>query len=354
MREEPLLRIDQSRSGSSAEFYLVEDVLVADSLIVVADRGSGQLRFFDRQSGTHRYSVGGRGQGPGEFEWLNWASACGSKLVFAADAIQRRVSTYGPDGELLDTRLVSPMSGAGTLHEVFCDDQGHLFGAFQSTRVDATAVLSAYRPLWTIRQIGPYDSEALATIAGHERMLYRNSDNYRIFGKRTVLAAGPGGVLVGDGEEFSFVILPADGGERMKVDFPVEPEMVRDAQIDEVVRTHIAGVIAKGASPDISETISRNYAELEYPTYFPPYNRAEVDREGRWWVQRYPSPLPDAPSKRLVWEVFSALGEHLGSVVMPPGFSAMWFGSGVVAGRTRVENDIEVIDVFPLPAFFSR
>ncbi len=80
--------------------------------ILVADGGSLQLRWYT-PSGTHVRSVGGPGDGPGEFRTiLRVARMRGDSLV-AVDSWTGRITYFGPDGQVGETHRLPhvPQSG---------------------------------------------------------------------------------------------------------------------------------------------------------------------------------------------------------------------------------------------------
>ena len=67
--------------------------------IVIANRGSWQLRWYDSR-GHHLRSIGRRGQGPGEFRALYVFEGPGD-TVLVHDNVNRRTSRFSPDGRYI-------------------------------------------------------------------------------------------------------------------------------------------------------------------------------------------------------------------------------------------------------------
>src|SRR5262245_7554741 len=71
-----------------APAYLFSQIVGTSRLssggIVVADRGSNQIRFFDR-AGRHLRTVGRTGGGPGEYEYIRALMRCGGDSIFGFD-----------------------------------------------------------------------------------------------------------------------------------------------------------------------------------------------------------------------------------------------------------------------------
>ena len=70
MADEPELHIGVEEGAPEYMLTHVGGALrLADGRIIIADRDNLELRFYDSK-GRHLKSAGGRGQGPGEFEYL--------------------------------------------------------------------------------------------------------------------------------------------------------------------------------------------------------------------------------------------------------------------------------------------
>ena len=86
--------------------FEVTGIAITERHVVIAQESEGTLRFYDR-TGTLEKTVGGRGEGPGEYGGLDWMRRTGDHL-FAYDRYGREVSRYSLDGQLLGTVALSP------------------------------------------------------------------------------------------------------------------------------------------------------------------------------------------------------------------------------------------------------
>ncbi|MYB07706.1 MAG: hypothetical protein F4Y24_15295 [Gemmatimonadetes bacterium] len=86
--------------------FEVTGIAITESHVVIAQESEGTLRFYDRD-GSLEKTVGGRGEGPGEYGGLDWMRRVGGHL-FAYDVYGREVSRYSLDGRLLGTVALSP------------------------------------------------------------------------------------------------------------------------------------------------------------------------------------------------------------------------------------------------------
>ena len=113
---EPRLTIGTSEGEDPERLPRVRGAArLPDGSIAVAEDGSGELRLFD-STGAHRRTMGGRGEGPGEFRnpWGVWALPGDTLWVgdigiigsMRDDRRPWRFNVFGPDGRFV--RAVQP------------------------------------------------------------------------------------------------------------------------------------------------------------------------------------------------------------------------------------------------------
>ena len=110
---EPTLTIGAVTGDPNYLFQGISHALrLEDGTIVVADRGANELRLFDAAGGFIR-SLGGPGEGPGEFQLLNEVWTRGDTIL-VSDNIQSRISVFGRGGDVLETIPVEVAPGRGS------------------------------------------------------------------------------------------------------------------------------------------------------------------------------------------------------------------------------------------------
>ena len=70
---------------------------LSDGRVVVANRGTRQLKYFDAQ-GNLLHNVSREGEGPGEMSWISWSVTCGTDSVYVWDPSLARLSVFDPSG----------------------------------------------------------------------------------------------------------------------------------------------------------------------------------------------------------------------------------------------------------------
>jgi len=96
---EPVAAIGGRDEREAHRLHWAESALrLSDGRIVVGDVGSQELRFFDAR-GEHLRSVGGPGEGPGEFEGPWTMTRVRGDTVAVWTRAQRRLTLFPPEGE---------------------------------------------------------------------------------------------------------------------------------------------------------------------------------------------------------------------------------------------------------------
>ncbi len=106
---EPTLQIGTVSGDPDSELFRVSDALtLSDGRIVVANNGTQELKVFNSDGG-HLRTVGGSGDGPGEYRSIDWLSRMNGDSVLAFDWGRRRLQVYDQSLELMRTTTVNPL-----------------------------------------------------------------------------------------------------------------------------------------------------------------------------------------------------------------------------------------------------
>lgn len=340
--DEPLVRIGTVSDGGPTSFFQVEDVLIAGGRIFVANRGSQEVRMFGASDGQFQGSVGGLGDGPGEYRWIRFIDECAPGEVTVFDPIQARVTTLAPDGATLATRTL-PMLGDLMIYDLRCGFDGGYLAVFQGS--GRVGIGQSYRPFVALAQISRSKDRAprvLMRLLGDERYRWPGTDGPRVLGKKTVFGAWADRLVTGTGDAYRLTIHHGNA-EPTYIELPGNRVPVEQAHIDFLMQRDIESSAKYG--PSIQSAIERSYRETEYPRWLPPYGRLEVDAADRLWVQRYPIPKE---VRTEYWDVYDRDARHLASIRMPDGFIPLWFGSDRFAGKRLDAMHVEYIEVYPI------
>ncbi len=307
--------------------------VVADSLILVADGGSNQLRIFSRD-GRFLRSFGGKGDGPEEFRSIAWAEVCDGAIV-AYDFSRQRATVWNAEGRLLEEFQVQGTRADLPPYAVRCGAD-RTFAVLGWPDVGASRVpVGPYRPEVAV---GLADRQGqllkvLATVPGPERYRYPTNDGPRRLGKNTIVRMGADVVYVGTADSFRVHVLSPDGGDRTFGE-PFEP-----VPFTGHMRERWESDIVRRTRPELRPAARRALRALEMPDFLPAYADLRLDVSGFVWVERFPIPGEDGHGER--WDVFDPDGTFAASVKMPNGFSPSEIGQDYVLGVGTDEDGVQ-------------
>ena len=174
---------------------------LSDGGIVVADAGSKQVRRFDA-TGTHVWSTGQHGEGPGEFQDVRLLRGCTNDTVITVFDVQLdRVTELDADGAFRRSWLPRSPEGGVPYSDLVCGFGGiSAFTRFEDVSTYDASAGDHYR--WIVDLYGHRaepDTSWLVRggISGPDRTRYRFSDGPRTWGRTPVLSADTGGVWLG-------------------------------------------------------------------------------------------------------------------------------------------------------------
>ncbi len=327
---EPVLSIGVLEGPDELMFGQVASVaLDGAGNVVVADLQSNEIRVFGPE-GAHLRTLGGAGEGPGEFERLNGAWPIPGGTIVAVDNRVGRITRFGPDGELLGaeafqgTGLVGPIGLAGS-----------------------NAVLSRVRslpsPRGAVTASGGLDLSAMtaALEGGTEFLLRHGLDGVLIDTVATLSAAvtqmtasgsgedlsiqlmrvpfspnpyaassTAGRIAVTAGDSYEILLYGPDGALERIVRLAEEPPLRTEAHLEAWVRASVTG--GHWDDAELRATM-RSYEEMPMPDRLPAWDGLLIADNGEIWARRYSIRGADT----IVRDVFSAEGGHLGTVTTP-------------------------------------
>ena len=326
-------------------FNVTDATRLADGVIVVADAGSGELRVFDA-SGTHRESLGGRGEGPGEFG--NAAPSTvgpwqGDSIV-ASDTFARRVSVFGSNGEHGRTFVLE--SPYYRLRGVLRD--GRMFlgnGSTLASAVVGTGVARREIAYGIARPDGGLH-KALGTSPGEEWYVVSDERGMAVypqpFARTTRTAVWGNLVVITPNVRYELRAYDADGALAMIVRRDHDLRGPTGTDVDE----HLARLYADASEQERASALAdlRNMPRVET---FPAFRHILADRLDHLWVEEYPLPGgTDAPTA--LWTVFDPGGRMRGQVETPAGLEIFEIGADYILGSMADELGTESVQLWSL------
>ena len=344
---EPLVTI--GLSDGSAE-YLLDRVAAAfqfrDGRIVVANGGTAEFRFYDRQ-GEYLGASGGRGEGPGELRVLYRTALLAGDTLVAFDPAAGRADWFDSEGRFIRR---SEVSVRGLFQPPYFTEGGSLLP-------DRTILLRVYEggtlpPGLHRSRLGfvRYDpTTGVQDTLGWFRAL----DNFiveidgRPFAdvplspRRTVETWNQETIFIADTDRYEIAAFnPADGRRLLiRCTVPAIKVTSRDrADFEARYRDYMSRSRRPRAHHE------RWLADVPYPETMAPIVALITDRSGHLWVQEAREPGV-GPTH---WTIFDEQGSVIAQAELPTGVRPLDIGSEYILGVWHDEDMVEYIHLYSL------
>ena len=343
---EPTLTIGAVEGDLNYLFQQISHALrLEDGTIVVADRRASEVRLFDA-AGVFIRTLGGSGQGPGEFQMLHEVWARGD-TIWASDNIQSRISVFERGGDVLETIRVevAPGKGSRSPQSHFPDGTLLVLNAPSGGIGFGTGdVLPGV--VWSLDRYSQggrfmHEISSLQESSRWEHGIEGLSPGiYLPFSLGLPLFAASGDhVYAGEGTEASIARWNHDGVLSHVVRWTIPERRVSD---DDKSRYRQANSVAPRYYD--AAAWARYLREIPFPERMPMYRRLLVDAQRNLWAERFRPSWEEGSS----WYVFDEQGAWLGEVATPPGLHIFEIGTDYVLGRRRDALDVPSVVMIPL------
>ena len=364
---EPVVEIGTVTGALEYQFSeVVAAVRLGNGDIVVADRGASELRSYDA-AGTFRWRAGRLGQGPGEFESLDFLGTTTGDSLVTYDEGLMRVQLFGPDGDPARTLRVALTDGETAGRTAAADKavgvvDGLLilrFIEYGDSNEMPTGIVR-----WPLERLAAADlsdgnARSLMVLPGHEAEVRvreggRWSISSYVFFKGPEYGAAAGRVAVIDTEAWSVrLVSPRDAAITAVYRRDVAPREVTGA----LLNLHLDGIVAiafpdpDAAAPEDVEGLRRMWRDRPRAPQLPVLRSIHVDATGHLWLQPYFVAGAEPPP----FEVHAPDGSWLGSVSLPPGLERafvqyqapyMEIGEDYILGVWTDELDVQYVRMY--------
>ena len=332
---------------------IVDVELLRDSLIVVSDAVSREIRVFDAQ-GRYQRSIGQQGEGPGEFVTAPSIVGISIDTLFAYDAGAGRVSSFTVEGQFLATLTVS--SGAGNrISELTRTSDGRYLAQSRWVAPDQTPVVHDVRleldsvviehltaggdVIDTMKVMGDRNRARMVQDGGGGRLSVIQAQPP--YTSRVFLRASGHRTVIGRSDSFELE-LALEGGRHtllrvLGVDHPATAAEIRSHQEARMRE-------AMGERPLDPRTRRLNLDFL--PERLPAFAAVTLSGGGDIWVALTEFDASDGYD----WLVFSSAGELRGLVQTPPTMRLMVVRPSYIIGVVTDELDVPYVRRYPLVA----
>ncbi len=328
----PLTFVMDLATDSSGYIYVAQPL---DHGIAVFDPAGRFLRI-----------IGGKGQGPGEFERVDNIGLLGD-TVWATDQRLQRLSLFFRDGRLLSTmRLTVPGRGLGTVPRAVLPDDLAV-GQVAVSSVDllmnehpSTPLVLFDRSGRTVRALARLDlSHEIFAVRLAKSVLttvqpFRDSPLWAVpsNGRSITLVRRPASPD-GRGATFSVTKFLHTGDTVFSTEYAYTPTEISRRQLDSVIRTTVER--SSSRSPEAAPLIRE---ALFIPKYYPPVSSLFVGRDGAIWLRRESSDTVEDE-----WLVIGPDGVPVWTVLVPAMAQLQEAAGGTVWGVVHDELDVPYV-----------
>jgi len=328
--------------GEYALFQVTDALRLDNGTIVVSNRSSNDIRFFD-STGTFLHRTGGSGGGPGEYQGLTSLHRGPADSLLAYDSWVGHVSVLDPNGEYV-RRLGGDAADIRGFRGGFTD------GTLLSSRSMATSGEALNTggvvrvPQLLVRlaaDAGVMDT--ITEVAGAERIVQASGRSIAIttppFGRTPAFVAHDDEVYVGDQDFPEIRVYGSDGTLRRIVRTGRATEPVTQAKLDALIERRVAAVPPEGQA---EARASARDVEQQHGDVVPPYGTIDVDASRNLWVADFNDPT-DPPGR---WTIYDPDGAMLARIVLPERFVPFDIGDDWILGRELDDLDVEHVRLY--------
>lgn len=329
--------------------------------LLVADAGIETVRIYDA-GWTHRVSVGGEGDGPGELRTLTSVMWADRDSVVLFDGRSARITFFDAAGDLLRTRSLE-RDVIGYPDEAHLLPGGRLLlldqgGGVQSEIADDFTVRRPQRFALRLAPDGTAEDTVVAFAgdesANHRSTMPASGGLVRMaimivplpFPRGGELVVAPSGELVGGpNDRFEIRWWNPEGRPTQIVRWPAADRPLTDDRVESrkrEMRARYEGSIDDAETRrSFLDRLDLVFEKVELPEVVPAFSELHLDDAGRLWVSAY---LPSPGDGELTeWRVFSPEGRPLGTVETPPGLQILEIGRDRLLGVWKDELDVPYV-----------
>lgn len=369
--ESPRLQIGSVDGGESSFFRIADVTRLQDGRLLVANAGSGELKFFDPR-GEFLRSLGRRGEGPGEFRNLKKVVELESGGIAVFDVGLGRVTVFSGDGNLeraydvtrklgeigIRTHIFGflPNGNLVGLREVDGEGSEVVYGTserrliFKSPVVQPVLIDTAGQaiPFGRPRPGNEVLSQVESSMVGGRIGLSGVAEVPFPFLKSAMVAVTGDLIAVGQtSRALPIFVYDSRGGPI--AGFGRSPVRIEDRRTYESwVDEWLADTTAPGDRREWRQLYEAFISSTSAPTTIPAFRSLFVQTGEKIWAEVYDPTITEDVSSR--WDIFAPTGRlsDVWAAVLPARFRPHEIGSDYVLGVWKDELGIEYVRVYDL------
>jgi hypothetical protein len=328
---------------------VVDPLLLPDGTLVAGDRATRKIRAFGTD-GRLRWSAGGEGEGPGEFQRLSWLGALPGDSILTWDIRTRRATVLGPAGEVARSYRAEAPPGAAMAAPVSVVDGPRLLvsggSSFAGGGGPAQEVVRPEVPYYLADVEGEI-LDSLGSVPGETVQVIRPGDGSIGVAPLPLSGEGyahgaAGRVALARPDRVEVRIHGPDGRLEMLLRPRLSLSEARSGDRGRYLEHRLDGVEDSADRSAIRDRLE----EAPWPTTYPWLSGLRVSDRGELWIRRWEAPWEAGPGVR--WWVFEPSGAVRGSVTTPADFEVVRILGDRIVGVARDALGVEQVRVYRL------
>lgn len=318
---------------------------LSDGRLVVEDQQSAELHLFGPDGG-HIAVLGGRGDGPGEFQNVGTLSVGQADTLYAYDRRHRRLSVLHPDTGYLGSITMAIDPEAFRVTDVWALGRDTLLAYAVQSRDDGENQ-TRHQRLQRTRYLSLHDGRGAAlgpavSFQGGFSITTSERSTAAAFSNTPAVAVGPESIVYASGSTYALTVRDIAFVERHRIMWPARDEEVSQLEVDSVRQITEEWYSDQGVGE-----LAKTLADLKMailPQIRPPLGRVLVDEAGRIWVSEF-EPIAPGLDEARQWHVLDKSGRPVGRVTLPLRSSILAVSVTAVTLVIRDELDVQRIEV---------
>ena len=341
---EPSVSIGRREGEDPYLLYRAMDAtILADGRIVVANGGSGELRFFD-STGSHLASRGGQGEGPGEFLQLRSLEPWPGDSIVAWFGPRANISVFDSGGNYGRTIEINDGSQPWLWRPASTSVRGSILTVLLLEDAD-TLVMELRDGEGGLRtSLGTHPSWEPSVLV--DEGTEREMQHVPTFSREPVWGVSGDLVAIGVTSRYEIKAYGADGSLARIVRREHSPRVPTPEDVEAFIESQVL-LYYPDAPPSQQEYHRRNYRSAPVAEHFPAFTSIMIDKLDHLWIREYDLPREERPAP--LWTVFDPKGHVLGFVETPAELRMVYeIGEDYILGHSMDELGVESIHVWPL------
>ncbi len=343
LSEEPTLSLGIMEGDDPYMFYFVRGAnRLSDGSIAMMDNGSGEIRIFS-SDGRHLRSMGGQGEGPGEFRIGRYIWVLPGDTLWVGDYRPWRYHVYLSIGEFVRTvemnpRYLNASLGGGVLDNGTSVNIRNLFRREYDFEVPQSRFVEMHSPDGTvIGELARLEANRSGTWEGADVIMST------LFDPIPSVHARGNTIAIATAREPEVLLLDDELRVRRIVRWSDPDREVTRAYVQAYRERRIesrGGRNSENWRPSDDDAISdrRPVADV-----FPTVSSVQVGREGWLWVYPYAK-----PGETVDWWAFTPNGDFRCRLTNPTGLTIYEFGADYLLGVHTDDLGVERVVMYEL------